>query len=58
MTSEQRELEEIQLKASTMQVKTQIKKKNIIVRYWWENVFKVLTCEASKNYKKKTETER
>ena len=30
----------------------------IIVRYWWEKMLKVITGEASKDYKsKKTETE-
>ena len=28
-------------------------RKIIIIRYWWKNMFKVLTGEASKVYKKK-----
>ena len=31
--------------------------KRIIDRYWWKNMFKVITAETSKGYKKKTETE-
>ena len=49
----QRELEARRLKASKMRIRKPIDKGEIIVRYWWENMLKVLAGEAPKGYKKK-----
>ena len=38
-----------------MQTKKKLKKKIIIVRYWWKNMLKVFTGEASKGYKKENQ---